>query len=336
MKKETSELKKLIQKSKSILILTHKGPDFDAFCSALILKEFLNTYYSKKKVVFKARQMPTQNIPHMQEIEVVEEILSGDEDLIIMTDSGKLDLCTTHHDNIQTSKATLVSIDHHDTKDIEADLSINNNMSSATEQVLSVCFEMERWRFKITEDISKLGQIGIVSDTGRFLYENATPDTYEMMGKLRRVHTLDIEDFTYKNSKFPFETIEPLRIFLKNITLEEDMAYTYISKQDIDDFGLTKTGVNNAQQHVRDRIIRNIHGIHWGFVVKPSYYKENIWQVSFRGTKGYQKVSEIAVLLGGGGHEYSAAARVEASDGPEASQKVLDTIHQYLSSQKPS
>ncbi len=331
VKKETAQLKKLIQKSQNILILTHKGPDFDAFCSALILKEFLNTYYPKKNVVFKSRQMPTQNIPHMHEIAVVERIEREDEELIILTDASKLEICINHSDDIQSSNAKIVSIDHHDTVDIVADLSINFNMSSATEQVLNLCFEMEKWKFKITEDISKLGQIGIVSDTGRFLYENATPDTYEMFGKLRKVYALDLEDFTYKNSKFPLDTIEPLRIFLKNINTEDDMAYTYISKKDIDELELSKTGVNNAQQHVRDRVLRHLHGIHWGFVIKPSYYKENIWQVSFRSTKGYQKVSEIALLLGGGGHEYSSAARVEASDVEKALEIVLTTIHQYLS-----
>src|SRR5690606_11763697 len=159
---------------------------------------------------------------------------SESEDLIILTDSGNMDMCVTHHDSIQNSTAKLVIIDHHDTATEEADLSINNNMSSATEQVLALCMDMEGRKYKITEEISKLGQIGIISDTGRFLYENATPNTFEMMGKLRRIFTLDIEDFTYKNSKFPYETLQPLRIYIKNIKIEGDMAYTYITKKQIE------------------------------------------------------------------------------------------------------
>jgi len=39
MKKEYRKLHSLIKKSQNILILTHKGPDFDAFASGLILKK---------------------------------------------------------------------------------------------------------------------------------------------------------------------------------------------------------------------------------------------------------------------------------------------------------
>lgn len=332
MNKEAKQFKKILERSKNILILTHKGPDFDAFCSGLILKEYINTYYPKKSVTFKARQRPTQNIPHMHEVKVVEEIHSEGEDLILLTDAGNWNMCLTHKDTISESEATLVIIDHHDTQSDSTDLTINNNMSSATEQVLDLCIHMRGKKFKITEDISILGQIGIISDTGRFLYENATPNTYEMMGMLRRVREFDIEDFSYKNSKFPLETLEPFMIYLQNIKSEGDMAYTYISKGDIEEKGFSKTGVNNAQQLVRDRIVRHIQGIHWGFVIKPSYYKENIWQISFRSSKGYQKVDGIAEKLGGGGHEYSAAARVEAQDAKDALAIVLDAVNSSLSS----
>lgn len=331
MKKESRELKNILRKSQNILILTHKGPDFDAFCSALILKEYINTYYPRKNVVFKSRQTPTQNIPHMEEIQIVEEIHSEGEDLIILTDSSDMRMCTTTKDTIKESSAKIVIIDHHDTATEHSDLSINNNMSSATEQVLSLCMDMEGRRFKISESISMLGQIGIITDTGRFLFENTTPQTYEIMSKLRAVYHFDIEEFTYKNSKFPYESLLPLQKYIQNIHIEDDMAYTYISEEDIKE--VEKVAVNSAQRFIRDRVIRYIHGIHWGFVVKPSYYKENIWQVSLRGTKGYQKVDKIAELLGGGGHEYSAAARVEAEKVEDVVNIVLDVIKRYLSSQ---
>lgn len=331
MKKESKQFKKILERSKEILILTHKGPDFDAFCSGLILKEYINTYYPKKSVTFKARQMPTQNIPHMHEVEVVESIQMGKEDLVILTDAGNWNMCLTHKDTIDQTEASSVIVDHHDTLSDSMDLTINNNMSSATEQVLELCMDMRGSKFKITEEISILGQIGIISDTGRFLYENATPNTYEVMAKLRRVKDFDVEDFSYKNSKFPLETLSPLTTYIKNLQTDDDLSYTYISKEEIGEGEFSKTSVNNAHQFVRDKIIRHIQGIHWGFVIKPSYYKDNIWQVSFRSSKGYQKVDGIAEKLGGGGHEYSAAARVEANDSKEALEIVLDAIKGSLS-----
>ena len=331
MKKEYRKLHSLIKKSQNILILTHKGPDFDAFASGLILKKFLNTYYPKKTVTFKARQSPTQNIPFMHEIQVASKLDETNEELIILTDSSGWDMCITDQDTIHlTTKAKIGVIDHHDTLESKADVTINNNMSSATEQVLDFCMKV-KGNYKITKEISMLGQIGIITDTGRFLYENAKPHTYELMAKLRGIYELDVEDFEYRNSKLPADSLLPIKIYIQNIHIQKDMSFTYVTNKDIKDFGLTKTGINSAQMFIRDNITRNIQGVHWGFIAKPSYLAENEWYVSFRSTKGYQKVDKIAEALNGGGHEYSSACKIKANDGDEASKIVLEAISKVLS-----
>ncbi len=332
MNREAKQLKNLIQKAQKILIITHKGPDFDAFCSALILKEVIDTYFPHKEIAFKTRSRPRSNIPHMDEIEVVESIEDEGEDLVIITDAGNWNMCVTDEDTIQNTDAKVVIIDHHDTPSDVYTLTINNNRSSATEQVIALSMDMWGRRFKITESISILGQIGIVTDTGRFLYENTQPETFEIFGKLRRVFNFDLEEFSYKNSKFPFETISPYKIYLENITIIDDMAYTYISKEEIERIEATKLGVNAAQQEVRDRVIRHIQGVHWGFVVKPMFSVADKWQVSFRSTKGYQEVDRIAEKLGGGGHQYSSAAKIDAKSAKEVVEKILSVVNELKES----
>jgi len=81
------------------------------------------------------------------------------------------------------------------------------------------------------------------------------------------------------------------------------MAYSYINLNDVKNFNLTKIGVNSAQEFVRDNI------------------------VSFRSSKGYQEVAGIAEALNGGGHQYSSAARITASEGDQAAKLILDTIN---------
>jgi phosphoesterase RecJ-like protein len=266
----------------------------------------------------------------MNEIVVASKINMENEELVILTDSGGWDICVTPSDTINLTKAKVVIIDHHDTLGDKVDININSNMSSTTEQVLDICMKLKGRRYQITKEISILGQIGIVSDTGRFMFENTRPETYELMGTLRREYEFDIQDFEYKNSKFPKESLIPIRIYIQNLKIEGDMAYTYITNNDIQSNGIEKVAINYAQMFVRENILRYMHGIHWGFVVKPSYANENEWQVSFRATMGYQKVDKIAEALNGGGHEYSSATRVLASDGTQAVQIVLDVVHKLL------
>lgn len=326
MKKEYAIFKKIIERSNNILLLTHKGPDFDAFASCLILKNFINTHYPNKKVVFKTRQAPTQKIPFMDQITISQVINTENEDLVIILDAGGWGICVQKEDTIEITTAKVAVVDHHQTKGLNADVVINDGMSSTTEQILDFCMSIKGKQYVITPDISTLGQIGIVYDTGRFAYDNTTPETYELMAKLRRVYALDLEDFEYKSTKFPSESLLPIKVYIQNIQIVGDMAYSYINKSDINNLKLSKIGINAAQEFVRDNIIRYIQGVHWGFVVKPSFTIENEWKVSFRSSKGYQEVASIAEALGGGGHQYASATKVSANDGDQAIKMILDTI----------
>ena len=335
MKEEYKKLKKLIEKSNNILIITHRGPDFDAFASSLILKNYINTFYPKKNVVIKTKQNPSQKIPLMDEITIVQEFNTENEDLVIIMDAGGWGICVSKGDTIQVTKAKVAVIDHHLTKGIQADVVVNDQMSSATEQILDFCISVEK-RYKITPAVSILGQIGIVYDTGRFAYDNTTPHTYEMMGKLTNVYRLNIEEFEYKSAKFPESSLIPIKVYIENIHIVGDMAYTYINKKDIESLGITQIGINGAYEFVRDNIIRYIQGVHWGFILKPSSTVQNEWKVSFRSSKEYQEVATVAEALGGGGHQYASAAVVVAQEGDNAAEIVLNAINKVLTSQPSS
>jgi len=326
MKKEYSKFKKLIEKSNNILLITHKGPDFDAFASCLILKNFIDTYYPNKNVVFKSRQSPTQKLPFMDQITISQVINTENEELVVILDAGGWDICIQKEDTIQITTAKIAVVDHHQTKGLNADVVINNQMSSTTEQILDFCMSVKGKKYVITQDISTLGQIGIVYDTGRFAYDNTTPQTYELMAKLRRVYALDLEDFEYKSTKFPSESLLAIKVYIQNLQIVGDMAYSYLNKSDINNLKLSKIGINSAQEFVRDNILRYIQGVHWGFVVKPSFTVENEWKVSFRSSKGYQEVASIAEALGGGGHQYASASKVIANDGDQAVKMILESI----------
>lgn len=332
MNKQEKRLKKEISKAKNILILTHRGPDIDAFCSMLLLYKELINIFPSKKITMKTRQYPTVKLPQMENINLVEEIDSEDEDLIICTDSSEWELFVDEHkDGIFNSKVTKFFIDHH-RMDGRRDEVINELRSSATEQVYVILKNMFEKKFKVDEDIASLVQYGIVDDTGRFLYDITTPETMRVFAEVMEFHRVDLEEFAYKSKKFPKDATDAVVEFLKTLKIEGDMAYMYMPKEIIDEKGLSKQGVNTAQAFLRDSYLRFIQGVHWGFIVRPSYDYVNKWYVSFRSTKGYQDVEVIAKKLNGGGHEYSSATKITANTVEEVVERVLGVVNEVVSS----
>jgi bifunctional oligoribonuclease and PAP phosphatase NrnA len=325
------EFKQLIEKSKNILIVTHKSPDVDAFCSMILIKLLIEQIDSQKKVVMKARQMPTARLPRMKEITLVKELREEEEDLIVVVDAGNLNLCVDFtKDPIKDTNKMIVCIDHHTETEMQSNgLTINEIRSSATEQVFATFKDILGKKFKITEDIAELVQYGIVADTGRFLY-NTYPETLRIFADAKATLDVDMEEMAYNAAKFPSEASPAIITYLKTLTIEKDMAYMYISEEEIVRNGLTKTGVNEAQAFLRDKYIRFIQGVHWGFVIKPDFDNEDTWFVSFRSTKGYQEVGSIAQLLGGGGHPYASASPLKAKTVDEALDLVLNAVHKIV------
>ncbi len=327
------KFKQLIEKSKNILIITHRSPDIDAFCSMIMTKLFIEQLDPRKNVVMKARQMPTARFPHMKEIVLIKELREDEEDLIIVTDTGNIAQCVDFaRDQMKDTNKEVICIDHHtDTKPQTEGLIINEERSSASEQVFMTFKDILGKKFRITNDIAELVQYGIVADTGRFLYETTTSNALRVFADAKDVFDADLETMAYGSAKFPKEATPAIISYLKTLTIEKDMAYMYISLDEIEKEGLSKTGVNEAQAFLRDKYIRFIQGVHWGFVIKPDFDNQDTWFVSFRSTKGYQEVGDIAQALGGGGHPYASASPIKAKTAEEALNIVLEQTRRFAS-----
>ncbi|MDD3474985.1 MAG: DHH family phosphoesterase [Candidatus Dojkabacteria bacterium] len=327
MNNKHKQLKKKIEKAKKILIVSHRGPDMDAFSSMLLTKEFLNIYFPSKEVVIKAKQLPSFNIPRMHDITVVETLDEGDEDLIIVVDAGEIRLVCDERDSLDKTSKDIVIIDHHQTVIDNGYLIINDNRSSAAEQVIYTFKEILGKRFKLTDEIAQLGQYGINADTGRFLYETTTPDTLRLYADLYEFSPIDLEEVTYKVNKFPKESTEVIAKLLERIEIDGDMMYTYV---DLDDIERWKDPyIGSAIMFFKNNILRYIQGIHWGFVVEPSTKEKNVWYVTFRGTKGYQRVDRIAEELGGGGHMYASGAKIVYNE-PKTLDYVIKDVREAI------
>jgi bifunctional oligoribonuclease and PAP phosphatase NrnA len=332
MDKQHRALKRYIEKAQRILVVSHRGPDMDAFCSMLLVKEFLNIYYPDKSVVAKAKQMPNFNIPRMHEISVVDTLEEGDEDLIVIVDTADMNIVCDREDNLIDTNTDIVVIDHHLTTSGRQKVLINEERSSATEQVIASFKQILGKKFKLTKEIAELGQYGITADTGGFMYEVTTADTFRLFADLFEFSPIDIEEFEIKSKKFPLDSTPIMAELLRRLSIEGDMAYTYVNIDDTKRWD--KTSTSRAANFVINHLIRYIQSVHWGFILKPSTRKINTWWVSFRSTKGYQRVDKIAEDLGGGGHMYASGAKLEYSE-PRSLEQVLTDVFTVIKKHLP-
>jgi phosphoesterase RecJ-like protein len=294
--------------------------------------------YPEKQITMKTRQYPSSKLPLMKELAVLQKedsIKPEGEDLIIITDSSLWKLCQEEGDTIRESNAPVFFIDHHRT-DIDEDerkdqFFINESRSSATEQVYITLQRIFGDKFKVDDDAAALVQYGIISDTGRFLFDLTTPETFRVFAEVMEICRVDVEDFEYRSAKFPREATDVVIEYLKTLTIEGDMAYMYISQDIIDQRGFEKQAVNEAFVFLKDKYLRFIQGVHWGFIVKPMFNDENEWSISFRSTKGYQDVEVIAKELEGGGHEYASAVKIKANTVDEILDAVLNAVKKVTS-----
>lgn len=333
MDKQHKALKRYIEKAKRILVVSHRGPDMDAFCSMLLVKEFLNIYYPDKDVTAKSKQLPNFNIPNMHDITVVDTIDEGDEDLIIAVDAAEIDLVCDEEDGLKNSSKPVIIIDHHKTERNKHDVVINEGRSSAAEQVIFTFKEILGKKFELTKEIAELGQYGISSDTGRFKYEVTTPDSMRLFADLFEFSPVDLEELEIKSKKFPLDSAPIIVELIRRINIEGDMAYTYINKEDIKRWD--RTNIGEAINFFKDGFLRYIQGVHWGFTLKPSLREKNNWWISFRSTKGYQEVDKIAEDLGGGGHLRASGAKLEYSE-PRDLEQVLTDVLTVIKKRVPS
>jgi phosphoesterase RecJ-like protein len=270
------------------------------------------------------KQEPFMNIPFMKEVTVINSYENTDTDLVLLCDTNQWSYVLDESDTFNPKSCKSISIDHHTSKPDDFNILINDSYSSATEQMIYLMKELFGKRYSITKEISQLGQLGIISDTNRFLYKITKPSTYLLMSELTEIYSLNIEEFTLRINKMPINTLKALTILFDNIHIENDMLSTYISREELQEKGVAEVELKAAVRMFRDEILRYIQGVHWGYVISPE--REEDWAISFRSSNGYQEVKDFAAKLGGGGHDLAAGAKIKGGTIQEALKRVNDVI----------
>ncbi len=285
-----------IKKYDTIVIARHIGPDPDALASQLALKEIILNSFPRKKVY--AIGCPTAKFRYLGTLDKIddEEINNA---LLIVTDTP--DRKRVDSVNFSVFKES-IKIDHHPFIEKFCDLEyIDETSSSASQMIMELVYNT---KFKMTKSIAEKLYIGLVADTGRFLFQYTTPRTFDLVSRLIKETNIDFTNLYTNLYIRPLKEIKFLSYIYSNINVTENgFGYLKITDDVLSEYNVDPATAGNMVNELNyiDEIVA------WG-LFSVDKVNNNI-----RGTLRSRGpiVNVVASNYGGGGHAMASGVKLE-------------------------
>lgn len=302
-----------INQAESIVILTHENPDGDAIGTGLALYNSLKQMGKQPDIIIPEYPRTFEFLPGSDEIKKESNIEKYD--LAISVDCATIKMLNGFASYFENAKVK-ISIDHHSTNTMFGDLNYVSPDAPACAQILLVV--LEYFKVDITKDIGTCILTGIITDTGGFKYSGVTSETFEFVAWLlnkginvSKIYRKVLQTKTRAN-------FELNRIATNRLEFFEDgkVAFTYITKEDEE-----KVGAENGDHEGIVETGRDIEGVEVSIFIRQT---DKGCKISMRSNE-YVNVSDVCLLLGGGGHIHAAGVTLQCTI-EQAKEKILRQI----------
>jgi len=334
LKSTASKILELIKASNSILLHCHIFPDCDSIGSALAMKFALEQLGKNATVIRGDSAIPEvfAKLPGAGEIvpKNLFEVDLSQFDLFLILDSGSLDRISQVKlaaEIVFPATMKTVNIDHH-VSNLKYAREINVVEPKYPSTTIMLFDLFKEWGIQLTHDIALNLFMGSYTDTGGFRFATTTPETFAAASELVRLAP-DFSDFlfTMDNSrsqqelKFQGAALASIETFLGGY-----LAIASVSAEQLQKIGVTELSINSG---LVANIIKSAVG--WDIGVSIVELSQGNIKVSFR-TRDANKydLSKISESIGGGGHKAAAGAVFKKISLPEAKQKIVSAVKEYV------
>ena len=284
------------------LLTAHEGPDGDALGSLLGMHHLL-TALGKDSVMFLAakefplpieyRFLPLEEVFHEAPADMADRT-------VVFLDCGNIDRMPV--DFLTAGGNTVINIDHHHDNTRFGDYNLVQIGASSTAEIvydLAVLLDVP-----LTAEMAAALYVGLVTDTGKFMYESTTAHTHRVAAALIDAG-VDVDD-TYRRlyEHVPLEKVRLVSRALDSIRrcCGNRLILTYITSADYEATGAGEEMTEGVIDH-----LRSIEGAKVAAVVRDLGERGRAARkVSLRSSEGDVDVSAIAREKGGGGHKRAA------------------------------
>jgi len=292
-----------LRQADKLLLTTHENPDGDALGSLLSMHWILEQL-GKDSVMF----MSPDEFPLPWEYRAFRfDGLMGSppadvaERTIVFLDCGNIDRMPV--DFLQEDGLHILNIDHHHDNTRFGTVNLVVPEASCTAEIV--------WRLakelgaEITPPVADALYTGLVTDTGKFMYENTSPEAHRMAAELIETGVEPHQVYRRLYEDLPFRRLVLLQRALASVERHDDGALTiaHLTRDDYQETGALETDSEGVVDHMRA-----VEGTRVAGLVREllGADREGMRKVSLRATDGTVDVSRIAREFGGGGHPQAA------------------------------
>lgn len=290
-----------IRSAERFVLLTHEHPDGDAVGSLLGMHRILEELGKDSLMYICAGEFP---LPYESRWLGLDDAISQvppdiEDRVIVFLDCGNIDRNPV--EEFRREGATILNIDHH--HDNTRFGTIDHVVEDASCTAEIIWDLMHALGVTLTETIAEPLYVGLITDTGRFMYENAGVRAHLMAADCiaAGVQVNAINRKVYEG--WPEPRLRLFALGLTQATRECDGAL-WMSSLSADDFAATGAEESYTEGIV-DRL-RAVRGAKVAALTRELSDGSGRWKVSLRSSDGEVDVSIIAREGGGGGHRQAA------------------------------
>jgi len=314
--KNLKKLDEFVEKSNKIAVAAHADPDGDSIGSIMALREILKT--KGKDIDFFINGEIPFNYKFIKDLDKAS--LSYKEkkyDLFFALDSSDEERLADKVDIMKNSKKT-ICIDHHKTNKGYCNLNIIEPDFSSTGEIIYEIFKT--LKYEINERAAENIFIAIITDTGKFIYNNAGYKTFENVSDLLKLNINKNEIVKNLYSSEP-KNIFKLKADVFNSTeffMEDKVALSCLFKENLKKYNLSLKDIDGLVERLRD-----IENVEISILIKE--LDDKTYKISMR-SLGNSDVSKVCETFGGGGHKNAAGFKIDNIEFATLKKLILEEV----------
>lgn len=310
------KLDEFVEKSNKIAVVAHADPDGDSIGSIMALREALKI--KGKDVDFFINGEIPFNYKFIKDLnEASTSFKDKKYDLFFALDSSDKERLGDKVEIMINSKKT-ICIDHHKTNTGYCDVNIIEPDFSSTGEIIYEIFKT--LKYEINEIAAENIFIAIITDTGKFIYDNAGYKTFENVSELLKLNINKNEIIKNLYSSEP-KNVFKLKADVFNSTeffMDDKVALSCLFKENLNKYNLSLKDIDGLVERLRD-----IENVEISILIKE--LEENTYKISMR-SLGNSDVSKVCETFGGGGHKNAAGFKIDNIEFVTLKKLILEEV----------